>query len=144
MVKPATTTWKSEAFRAFQRKVSGHVFNLSLRRNCLLFLSPPRDNSAIDIVQTHPFSYFSEFLTCTPKLVQKVATAFPRLPLFFSPDEAHMVVFFFFFLIWCLTLFHFSLPSSFHLINKHTLQPTFIEQLGSSVPSHFLTIHRVL
>lgn len=62
-------------------------------------------------------------------------------PLVFSPDEARIV---FFLLICSFTLFHFSLPSSFHLINKHTLQPTFIEQLGSSVPSHFLTIHRVL
>lgn len=140
LVKPATTTWKSGAFRAFQRKVSGNVFNLSLRRICLLFLSPPCDNSAIDIVQTHPFSYFSQFLTCTPKLVQKVATAFPRLPVFFPRRSAYS----FFFLICSFTLFHFSLPSSFHLINKHTLQPTFIEQLGSSVPSHFLTIHRVL
>lgn len=55
-----------------------------------------------------------------------------------------MSFFFLLLLICSLTLFHFSLPSSFHLINKHTLQPTFIEQLGSSVPSHFLTIHRVL
>lgn len=109
-------------------------FNL-LDRELLLF--PPYDNSVIDIVKTHPFPYFSQFLTCTSKLVQKVATAFPRIPC--VPPTKRVV-----FLICSFTLFHFSLPSSFHLINKHTLQPTFIEQLGSSVPSHFLTIHRVL
>lgn len=84
----ASTTWKSELFRAFHTEVEQRV-SLSPVGNCSqlsLFLN----NSVIDTIKTHPFAYFSQFLTCTSKHVQKVATAFPRLPLF-SPDEARIV-----------------------------------------------------
>lgn len=105
-----------------------------------LRLFPPsvRDNSVLHLVKTHPFPpvLFSIFLPALRSSFKKWRQRFPRLRCF-SPDEARGFILYIYFLISSFTLFHFSLPSSFHLINKHTLQPTFIEQLGSSVPSHF-------
>lgn len=102
--------------------------------------SPPsvRDNSVLHLVKTHPFPpvLFLIFLPALRSSFKKWRQRFPRLRCF-SPDEARGFILYIYFLISSFTLFHFSLPSSFHLINKHTLQPTFIEQLGSSVPSHF-------
>lgn len=133
LIKPATSTWKPAAPN------SASAFLNQRHTKFLLFLPP--NNSVIDIEKDPSlFLLFSiSYLHFEARSKQRVATAIPRIPRF-SPDEARVVSF----LICSFTLFHFSLPSSFHLINKHTLQPTFIEQLGSNVPSHFLTIHRVL
>lgn len=111
-----------------------------------LLSSPLRDNSLIDSTDPSLFLLFSIPYLYFQKWRQRSrgSSAFSPAKRLKKKKKKNIYFLIFFFSMCSFTLFHFSLPSSFHLINKHTLQPTFIEQLGSSVPSHFLTIHRVL